>query len=183
MFTHTQPDFRPHGGRDAPRKAKTLRPFRAKQPMHLVFRASRARGAWSFLRKRNREGIEALLERCAKRFSVRVLGEANVGNHIHLLVQARRKSDLQNFLRVFAQGVVFLVTGARKGRPVGKFWDALVFSRVVRWGREYSTMLRYIDKNRWESAGMPRSRVDAWFRFFAGLRRGAKPWDSFAIST
>jgi hypothetical protein len=100
---------------------------------------------------------------------------ANVGNHFHLLVQVKRRRDLQNFLRVFAQGVVFLVTGAKKGNPIGKFWDALAYSRIVEWGKDWKGMLTYLRKNLLEAKGLPRDRVDAWFGFKAKVLKGAVP--------
>ena len=156
-------------------KEKKARPIATKRPMHLIFRSSRAVGKWSFLHAKNQEKVEELLEKTARRFGVRVYRFANVGNHFHLLVQARQKRDLQNFLRVFAQGVVFLVTGAKKGNPIGKFWDALAYSRIVEWGKDWKGMLTYLGKNLLEGRGFPRDRVDAWFGLKAEVLKGATP--------
>lgn len=154
------PAPRSHGGALSAGREKKARPIVTKRPMHLIVRSSRARGAWSFLRKRHQAGIALHLEKTARRFGVKVHRLVNVGNHLHLLVQAKRRDDFQNFLRVFTQGVVFLVTGARKGKPVGKFWDALAFSRVVEWGRDWAHLHGYFDKNGWEGRGVPRDVVD-----------------------
>jgi hypothetical protein len=135
--------------------------------MHVILRSSRARRDWSMLKRA--EEVDALVRKLAHRYRVRLHKFANVGNHLHLLVQVKRKEDFQNFLRVLAQGLMFLLTGARKGNPVGKFWDALAFSRVVEWGRDWRGMLAYLDKNLLEARGFPRDRVDWWF----GLRRNA----------
>jgi hypothetical protein len=167
QLTFWNPAARSHGGADSVGKEKKARPIATKRPMHLIFRSSRAKGAWSFLHSRNQAKLEAHLKATARRFGVKVYRFANVGNHFHLLVQAKRREDLQNFLRVFAQGVVFLITGARKGNPVGKFWDALAYSRIVEWGRDWKGMLNYLGKNLLEGHGMPRDRVDWWF----GLRK------------
>lgn len=94
---------------------------------------------------------------------------------MHLLLQAKRREDFQNFLRVFTQAVMFLVTGARKGNPTGRFWDALAFSRVVEWGRDWKNMLRYLEKNLFEGAGIPRERVDWWFRRIKEWQAGGEP--------
>lgn len=152
-----------HGGASAIGREKKARPVVTKRPMHLIVRSSRARGEWSFLRKNHRDRIAAHLEKTARRFGIRVHQFVNVGNHLHLLVQTKRRDDFQNFLRVFTQGVVFLVTRARKGKPVGKFWDALAFSRIVEWGRDWKNLNEYFRKNYFEAKGTPRDVVDWWF--------------------
>ena len=82
---------------------------------------------------------------------------ANVGNHLHLLVQVPSRRAWQAFIRVLSGAVAFLVTGTRKGRGLArKFWDSLVFSRLVSWGREYRTLEIYFVKNLLESLGFPR---------------------------
>jgi REP element-mobilizing transposase RayT len=159
-----------HGGGKKQGRRKTARPISTKTPMHLVLRSSRARGEWSLLRKQSE--VESELHKTAKKFRIRVYKLANVGNHLHLLVQARRREDFQNFLRVFTQGVVFLVTRARKGNPIGKFWDKLAFSRVVDWGTDWRGMLTYLEKNILEGRGMPRDRVDWWFGWKREISRG-----------
>jgi len=89
-------------------------------------------------------------------------------------VQARRREDLQNFLRVLAQLVAFLVTKVRKGNPIGKFWDALAFSRIVEWGRDWENTKSYLEKNQWEGRGMPRDRVNYWFAVKKEIWRSAE---------
>jgi REP element-mobilizing transposase RayT len=159
-----------HGGANSEGRRKTARPLATKKPMHFIFRSSRAKGKWSFLN--HGDGVKNALEATAKRFHVKVHRFANVGNHIHLLVQAKRREDLQNFLRVFPQAVAFLVTKARKGHTIGKFWDALAFSRIVEWGRDWKTMVDYVSKNFLEAYGTPRKEADAWFARKREVLRG-----------
>lgn len=128
-------------------------------------------GEWSLLK--HSAGVEKILQGVAKKFGVRVHRFANVGNHIHLLVQVKRREDFQNFLRVFAQKVMFFVTKAKKGKPAGKFWSALAFSRVVEWGRDWQNMLQYVQKNLLEARGLPRNCVDWWFGFKSNVIREA----------
>jgi REP element-mobilizing transposase RayT len=144
--------------------------------MHIVLRSERAKGKWSFLR--HRKGIDALVKKVADRFQVRVYRHANVGNHLHLLVQVRKKEDFSNFLRVLTQSVVFLVAGARKGNPVGKFWSALAFSRIVDWGKDWKNALQYLAKNALEGKGVPRDRLNLWFRLKRELLRDLSAFES-----
>ncbi len=151
-----------HGGVVRQGKRKCARPIAVKRPMHLVLRSTKARGAWSFLHKRNKGGIHLLLLDCADRFGVKVFRYENVGNHLHLLVQARSRKSLQHFLKVFPQRVMFAVTGARCGRPQGRFFDFIAFSRVVEWGREFKVLQNYLWKNAMEALGFSRSGLHLW---------------------
>jgi len=150
-----------HGGSHARGKRKTARPIATKRTMLLTLKSSRARGEWSL--HRFEKAIEERVNALAKRFRVRVYRSVNVGNHLHLALRASSRREFQNFLRVLTQAIAFLVTGARKGNPIGKFWDALACSRIVEWGRDWVNVKRYMEKNRIEAAGVPRSWVDAWF--------------------
>jgi hypothetical protein len=52
-------------------------------------------------------------------------------------MRAKSRPGFQAFLRAFAGLTARAVTGAKKGKPAGKFWDGLTFSRVVAWGEEF----------------------------------------------
>jgi REP element-mobilizing transposase RayT len=151
-----------HGHQLRKGKRKIARPIVTKRPMHMVLRASKARGAWSMLKGHNKGKIYALVLDCAEKHGLKIYDYENVGNHIHLLVRARTRKGLQNFLRVITQKIMFQVTGARKGSPQGKFWDALAYSRVVEWGRELQRLRHYLWKNTVEVLGFDRSQLHAW---------------------
>lgn len=146
-----------HGGELSIGRRKTARPVAVSRPMHLVLRSSRARGAWSLRSPQHRARIDRELSRWARRFGIRVYRAANAGNHLHLLVGARHRLPFQNFLRAFAGGVARLVTGARAGRRIGKFWDLLAYSRVVKWGRDFLGVHAYVLQNESHAHG-PRRR-------------------------
>jgi REP element-mobilizing transposase RayT len=169
QFSFWKAGVKTHGGALSIGRAKSARPIATKKPMHVILRSSRAKGEWSLLR-RSKE-IESILERTAKRFHIRVYRSANVGNHIHLFIQARRRADFQNFLRVLPQAIAFLITQARKGNSVGKFWDALAFSRIIEWGRDWRAAVNYVEKNVLEGKGIPRDRVDWWFGLKEKMRQ------------
>jgi REP element-mobilizing transposase RayT len=147
-----------HGGDHAQRKRKTLRPIDPKRPMHIVMRATQARGEWSLLHRRNKARIFITVNRKAEHFGVRVYRFSNVGNHLHILVLPGSRKGFQNFLRAISGEIALLVTGTRKGRALKRrFWDVLAFTRVVSWGREFRSVTAYFAKNMLESLGIPRS--------------------------
>src|SRR5262249_11380628 len=107
----------------------------------------RARGEWSMLRPRAEKRIKHLVHVTAASHGVRVHRFANVGNHLHLVIRAKKRSSYQNFLRALSGLIARAVTGAKKGKRVGQFWTSLAYSRVVTWGRELRTVNFYVIMN------------------------------------
>jgi mRNA-degrading endonuclease YafQ of YafQ-DinJ toxin-antitoxin module len=133
---------------------KLHRPLDPRKPLHLVFRSERARGNWSLKRFKHVEHIRKLIYWLAQKNQVKVLQYANAGTHLHLLVHAKDRDGFKRFTRTLSGLVARLVTGAKKGNPVGKFWDTLFFSRVVEWGRDYFTAQGYVLQNELEADGL-----------------------------
>lgn len=149
-------------------RRKEARPFDPKQALHVTLRSQKARGDWSMLRKKHCNAIMELRLRLEKRWNVRVYRYANVGNHLHLLMRAKRLKDWQGFIREFTGGIAILVTGARKGAALKRnkslevpesamrgFWDGLVYTRIVTWGRDFRRVCEYIWLNIYEARGIP----------------------------
>lgn len=156
-----------HGGDHTKGKRKTQRPFDPKQALHVVLRSSRARGTLSLLHPNHCNLIRDLMDRLKDRWGISVYRYANVGNHLHLLVRAKSRSDWQGFIREFSGGIAMIVTGARKSHPLGRskvaglsdsaqrgFWDQLVFTRIVKFGRDFKSVATYVLRNFWEGAGV-----------------------------
>jgi hypothetical protein len=163
-----------HGGERARGRRKVRRPFDPKRPVHLTLRSSRARGAWSMLRPRHRAQVLHQLQRMATKRDIRIYRFANVGNHLHLLVQAGSLAAFQAFLREFSGRVAAAITGSVKGRPQ-KFWDHLAWSKVVEWGRQYRAASRYILLNVLEGSGLRDHGLLARLEREGVLRISAEP--------
>jgi REP element-mobilizing transposase RayT len=143
-----------HGGEVRKGKRKIARPLIAKTPLHIVLRSSRAKRGWSMLRPAFANRIKLTARALARRCDVRLYRYANVGNHLHVLAQARSRPEFQSFLRAFAGVTARIVTGARRGNPVGKFWDRLAYTRVVSWGRDFRSVGAYVKQNQDEALGL-----------------------------
>jgi hypothetical protein len=142
-----------HGGSSRIGKRKTQRPFDPKRPLHLSLKSSLARGQRSMLAPKNKGQVLECLHRAqSANPRVKILRFANVGNHLHLLIQAKSRREFQAFLREFAGRLASAMTGAIKGRPE-KFWDTLAWSKVLEWGRQYQSVARYILLNVLKSFG------------------------------
>ncbi len=139
-----------HGGAVRRGRRKLERPVSVRRPMHLVLTSQRARGPWSL--RKHEHAVRNALRTMARRFGIRIYDFANVGTHLHLLVRARRRDSFQAFLRSFAGLIARRVTGARRGKPCGRFFDAIAWSRVVSWGRDYLGVRHYVFRNQIEGA-------------------------------
>ena len=166
----TELSRRAHGGNLREGKRKLTRPFDPKKPLHLVLRSTRARREWSLLRAKNVKRTKNLVYREAARAGVKIYQYANAGNHLHLVVRAKRRADLARFLRTTTGLIARVITGAKKGQPKnaalgGRFWDRLAYSRIVEWGREFKRVCEYLVTNELEGLG--------WWEFGRAAKRDA----------
>jgi REP element-mobilizing transposase RayT len=141
-----------HGGDLRKGRRKLWRPFDPRRPLHLTLRSERARGAWSMLDHKHERRIKHLVFRFAEKNGVKVYKYANSGNHLHLLVHAKRHEGFGAFLKTVTGLIARAVTGARKGKPAGRFWDSLAWSRIVNWGRDLRQAADYVLMNEMEAA-------------------------------
>ncbi len=135
-------------------RRKGARPHNPSLPLHVTLHSTRARGAWSLLNPKHRYHLEHLARTLAKRFGVKIYRYVNVGNHLHLVLLAPTTGARARYFKALSGLAARMVTGSRKGVAVGRFWDTLIFSRVVSWGRDYTNVCNYILKNAFESLGL-----------------------------
>jgi REP element-mobilizing transposase RayT len=103
-----KPTKKEHGGMHSFGRRRSRRPLTTKEPLHVTLRSDFARGSRSLLR--HRPLIYYVIKKASKRFDIRVYQKAICGNHIHLLIRGRSRTDIQNFFRVvaghIAQGIL-----------------------------------------------------------------------------
>jgi REP element-mobilizing transposase RayT len=145
---------REHGGSRSRGKRKTRRPLTTRQSLHVVLKSQRAKGRRALIR--HARYIRTRIQTAARKFNVRVYGKAIHFNHIHLQVRGTTLIGLQNFFRVVAGHIAQHVL---RELPLGKdeiksvvstqrrFWEDLLYSRIVSWGREFKRVQAYIGKN------------------------------------
>lgn len=173
--------------------AKTVRPLDSKKPLHICFRSQFARGKRSMLGL-NKVKVNGLVGEISKRFGLKIQRYANVGNHLHLVVQlpgsamtARRQYI--KWIRLLTSRLAFEVGGSKKGQPFtdergekAKFWDAIPFSRVIHGDRGWRIIDRYVLKNNLESQGVPKLKAIAMAReiYDSGRALDLPSWRSSA---
>lgn len=141
------------------RKGRGARPISTKESMHLVLRSSKAKGDWSFRKKANAEKVEFILKKFSKKYAVRILSIANVGNHIHLHIQLIKRLTYKPFIRAVTAAIAMAITGVSrwsKSKTQIKFWDYRPFTRVVRGWRAVLGLRDYIVINQLEGIGTHR---------------------------
>ncbi len=161
-----------HGGEISLGKRKTFRPIDPKQALHVIMKSSKARGMLSMLHPKHCNAVETHVHKTAKRYGVRVYRFANVGNHLHLLIQVPTRQAWIRFSKEISGGIAQIVTGARKGLALPRsasdkmpesalraFWDHLLYTRIVSFGRDFNGVGRYVIKNLFEAAGVPMKKL------------------------
>lgn len=155
-----------HGGQHALGKRKDYRPLTTKHSIHLVLRSHKAIGPLSFRHKRNKQLVEQILKKQARRFMVKICDFANVGNHLHLEIKILARKEFQGFLKSVTCLIARKITGARRGLKFGRFWDHLAFTRVLTSFVEQKILSRYILANKIEAIGGPFARarfIEYWY--------------------
>ena len=140
-----------HGGTETKGHRKLERPLSTTRPIHLVLKSHKAKGSLSFLHSNNKSMVEAILRQKAKKFGVRIADFANVGNHLHLKIRIKSRTSFKSFLKAVTNLIARKITGARKGKPFGKFWQGQAFTRVLVSKFEELNLFGYIKANQIEA--------------------------------
>lgn len=140
-----------YGGLKSKGHRKLERPFSAKKWLHLVLKSDKANGKLSLKTAPNQTFIRTLIYDKGERFGVTVGDFVNMGNHLHIKVRAGSRLQFQKFLKSITGRIARHVTGARRGKAFGRFWQGLAYTRVLMSGIEELRLSRYFSANRLES--------------------------------
>ena len=114
----------------------------------------------------NKVKVKRLVDGISKRFGIKILKFANVGNHLHLVIKLpgstmTSRRHYAKWIRLLTSRLAFEIGGSKKGSPFRaengnrvKFWDSIPFSRVIHGRRGWSIISRYVLKNEFESQGV-----------------------------
>lgn len=145
------------------RKGRTHgRPLDTKNTLHLVMRSSKAKGNWSFKKPSNENKIKEILLKFSKKYGVRILSLANVGNHLHLQIKLSHRITYFPFIRAITAAIAMAVTGASRWNKLKTrlhFWDYRPFTRVVQSLRAVLNLRDYIKINQLEGNGLGRMQA------------------------
>jgi len=160
------------------RKGRSMpRPLSTRSTMHLVLRSTKAKGLWSFKRRANEKKINQLVSKFSKKYGVKILSMANVGNHLHFHIKLGNLRTYPPFIRAITSSIAMAVTGSSRWKPLKKapgdhFWDYRPFTRIVQAWKALLNLRDYIQINRLEGFGY--NRADS--RYF--VKSGAYSTDT-----
>lgn len=110
--------------------------------------------------KMNRYQIERWLYDFARRNHVRLYRVAIVSTHIHLAIKVRDRKTYNKFIRSLTGTLPKVVMGFQ--HPRESFWDHRPFTRILEWGKDFTSTCNYIVRNILEAYGViqytPRKR-------------------------
>ncbi len=125
---------------------KGKRPLDSKLPVHLVLRARK-----SVLRLPRTFGpVEEIIRKTAEKYGVRIYQSANVGNHLHMVIQIKKLHLWAAFIRELT-GRIAQRAGANAKNG---FWLYRPFTRIIRsWKLAFRSALEYVKLNELEAQG------------------------------
>jgi REP element-mobilizing transposase RayT len=131
--------------RGNPRSAK---PLDSKLPIHLTLRAKK-----SVLRlPKTFKTVEKLIDSIAKKYGVKIFKRANVGNHLHLVIQVNPWMWAR-FIRELTGRIAQIIKDMGIALDEG-FWLYRPHTRIVRgWKKAFQIALDYIRLNQLEADG------------------------------
>lgn len=144
-------NYKEFGGDLLKNKRRSRRPLNCQLPLHIVFKSQYVVAMGGFRTHENL--IKRLLFKYANKFSIKIYDTAICSNHIHLLVKARHKIELQNFLRCFLGQVAFALKNPDLISEDTSFWMGRPYTKILSWGQQLDRVLNYIERNRLESVG------------------------------
>ena len=169
---------RTHGGAATKPARKLERPLSRKDFIHLILKSEKAKGGLSFLKRENDIAIRDILRMKAHKFGVSISDFANVGNHLHIRIKVQSRESFQKFLKAVTCLIARKITSARRGKPFGKFWQGLAFTRIITSRMEELGLRGYFEANRREAKHGYATRekflkeFDDWLR---SLKKQASP--------
>jgi len=133
-------------------------------------KSDKAKGRLSLLSATHQMYIKRLIFTKGNQFGVVIADYANVGNHVHLKIRCASRAAFQRFLRSITTQIARRVTGARRGKRFGRFWQHLAYTRVLRSSLEELRLKGYFIANRKEAAYGAAAREEVLRQFNAWVR-------------
>ena len=123
---------------------KTKRPFSPKAAMHFVLKAR------CFCLSDAR--IKTLMQKQAHKRFIKIYQLQVMTNHIHIVLKAKNKEDLNSFLRTICGLIPKLINKTR-------IWLYRPFSRIVSWGKDYERIKSYMHINSLQKQGFTKAEA------------------------
>jgi len=129
-------------------KRKSARPLSTKQPIHLVLKSTGGR----HFNPTNRK-LEKLFRTQAQKYGLKIYDLALNWSHIHALISIPSRQAYLAFIRTLTAALVRLLSSTL-GKSLKGLFDLRPFTRILSWGREFTSVRGYLELNQMEARGL-----------------------------
>ena len=129
-------------------KRKSARPLSTKQPIHLVLKSTHSRPFHPNSRK-----LEKIFREQASRYGIRIYDLALNWSHIHALIRIPSRHAYLAFIRTLTAAIVIAISKLT-GQSLKGLFDLRPFTRILSWGREFTSVRGYLELNQMEGLGL-----------------------------
>jgi len=137
-------------------KRKSARPLSTKKPIHLILKCS----GKSVFNPTNRK-LENLIRNQANKYGIKIYEVALNWTHVHLLIKLPSREAYVAFIRTVTSLIVRFVSKAN-GMNLKSIFNLRPFTKILSWGRQFQTVVEYIELNTLEALGLiVRSKKDS----------------------
>ena len=138
-------------------KRKSVRPLSTKQPIHVVLKSTHSRPFHPNSRK-----LEKLFRTQALKYGLKIYDLALNWSHIHALITIPSRQAYQAFIRTLTAALVKLLSNTL-GKSLKGLFDLRPFTRILSWGREFTSVRGYLELNQMEALGLVYRSVKSTF--------------------
>ena len=129
-------------------KRKTARPLSVKNPIHLILKSTGS----SCFALGNRK-IESLIKSHAEKYGIKLYEISLNWSHIHLLIKLPSREAYLAFIRTITSLLVSLLSKL-KGKSLKGLFDLRPFTKILSWGKQFKTVIKYHELNDLEGRGL-----------------------------
>lgn len=136
--------------------AREPRPISTKNFLHVVLKSEIAKKSETqdLRLTSKRSQVMKILKAKLHDHGIRIHSLAIASNHIHLLISVKSRRKYCQWIRRITGLIARLILNAEKGRASKmSFWTSRPFTRIVFWGRDYTAVTAYLEKNALEAVG------------------------------
>lgn len=141
--------------------ARTARPLSSKDFTHLVLKSELAHQP-EYRMTKKRKLIEQIIKKNIQNFGVRIHKLAIAGHHIHVLISFKSRRKYFDWVRRITGLIARLMLKKERGlssentqsiltieKQLKKltFWSQRPFTRIIKWGRDFKIVYKYLENN------------------------------------
>ena len=143
-------------------KRKSERPLSTQHVHHLVLKAENLQLRFLGVSlTRARATISRCIRDQAKKHNVTLEAYSINWNHIHSAIAFKSKKDYTRFIRSLTAKIIAILSKLF-GRSLSGLFNLRPYTKIISWGRQYQSLLRYIQINAFESEGVDVDVTGRW---------------------